>query len=323
MRFSTAASGTSFTRTQIFTRKLLLLCPERAEWRVPASGGIVPPPLTDESIAPVPRGREAANQGGAQPGRRRSGRAPDHAISGRAGPAGPARFYRISRGLRRRGLRNRLALEHVFGLEDVAALDVHLADQPQGGHARRRCARIPPSMRIWFKPARNPSRAASAAPARLPAGNEDTAVSRLPEDTASTSWRGRSPVAAECPPASSLDLVGTLAEEDRSPGGDADGDADLAEGVVDPGGHAALLLGHHDTATSAITGLIRPTPAPASRKPPSSPVHSSVAPRPAISSSPSARAPPGRARAGRAPGPCDISAPASAATKKFVTGTGR
>ena len=39
-------------------------------------------------------------------------------------------------------------------------------------------------------------------------------------------------------------LVRRPTQEDRSPGRHADGDADLAECVVDPGGHAAALLGH-------------------------------------------------------------------------------
>jgi hypothetical protein len=40
------------------------------------------------------------------------------------------------------------------------------------------------------------------------------------------------------------DLVGAPPDEDRAPHGDADGDPDLAERVVDPGRHAALLGGH-------------------------------------------------------------------------------
>ena len=41
------------------------------------------------------------------------------------------------------------------------------------------------------------------------------------------------------------DLVGAAPEEDCAPGGDAHGDTDLAEGVVDPGRHPAALLRHH------------------------------------------------------------------------------
>jgi hypothetical protein len=55
MRFSTAASGTSFTRTQIFKMLLLGLLAARG------TGGrrMLPTPLTDESIGVGNEDREA------------------------------------------------------------------------------------------------------------------------------------------------------------------------------------------------------------------------------------------------------------------------
>jgi hypothetical protein len=75
-------------------------------------------------------------------------------------------------------------------------------------------------------------------------------------------------------------------------------------------------------ATSATTGLRRPTPAPKTRKPPSRVVHSDPALTPDIKSRPT----PATASAAlikRRAGTCDRRAPASGAARKLTTVRGR
>ena len=102
MRFSTAASGTSFTRTQIFT-KASPWSPEPAASA--DGGGMLPTPLTDESIGA---------------GNRDAGEA--------------VRVARRPRALATVARRARSAARPRSG---ASALDVALADQPQGGDRAR------------------------------------------------------------------------------------------------------------------------------------------------------------------------------------------
>ena len=97
-----------------------------------------------------------------------------------------------------------------------------------------------PRIRISFRPCRKPCWAALRTISCDPCGTPFRAWPSCPEEAASTSPRACPPLTA--PPATSCVFDAPTPEEDRSPGGDADGDADLAERVVDPGGHAASLL---------------------------------------------------------------------------------
>ena len=101
-----------------------------------------------------------------------------------------------------------------------------------------------PSSRIALRPWRKPCSAALRVSSRAPAGTAESACGSAPEEVASTRPRASSPLTAL--PADLLHLGGAGAEEDRSPGGDPDRDPDLAEGVVDPRRHAALLFRDDD-----------------------------------------------------------------------------
>ena len=141
-------------------------------------------------------------------------------------------------------LRHRL----VFRLElrlDRLALDLALADQPEGQQraGERRAARRATSTSL------KPAQEAVVGGVRRPCPGRRAGRPRAPGRGCPTrrprpAGGGWSPSAAGVPAVSSADLVGASADEDRAPDGDADGDPDLAEGVVDPGGHPALLLRH-------------------------------------------------------------------------------
>jgi hypothetical protein len=116
------------------------------------------------------------------------------------------------------------------------------------------------------------------------------------------------------------DLVGSAADEDRSPDRDSDGDPDLASLI--PAAMPLFSFGTTLTATSAITGFSSPVPAPSPRKPPRSMAHSSPAPMPDISSRPTPAAPSAVLSITRA-GTRDRSAPAIGANTKLAIVMGR
>ena len=97
-----------------------------------------------------------------------------------------------------------------------------------------------PRIRISFRPCRKPCWAALRTTSCDPCG---TPVQRLAELAGGSGLDQSAGLpAADRSAGDLLRLRRSDAQEDRSPGGDADGDADLAERVVDPGGHAASLL---------------------------------------------------------------------------------
>ena len=103
--------------------------------------------------------------------------------------------------------------------------------------------RIAPSRRISLRPCRKPCSAALRVARARPAGSRRDRLRQRPrggrlDQAAGLARRRPSRRPTSC------DLGGAGAEEDRPPGGDPDRDPDLAEGVVDPRRHAALLLRH-------------------------------------------------------------------------------
>ena len=217
-----------------------------------------------------------------------------------------------------RGLRkSRLRLERL-------ALDLALAHEPERERGAGEAEPGAPSVRTSLKPARKPSRAALGdAPRGAAAGRAASAWSRVPEEAASTSWRGWSPAAAGVPAGQLGDLVGAAADEDRAPDGDADGDADLAEGVVDPGRHAALLL-RHDADRDVGDHRVEEADADARDEEAAEQRRPLVA---GVDAAPSAagrrRRRRGRAPSAAAPGTRESSAPATGAAKKLASVIGR
>src|SRR5215210_211195 len=133
-----------------------------------------------------------------------------------------------------------------------------------------------------LNPDRKPSRAASATCARDPAGTWVSAWSRFPEETASTRPRERS-----APKPVSSCTFEEPAPRKIAPQTATPTDTPTWRNVsLMPDAMPLCSFGTTLTATSAITGLSRPMPAPATMKPPRSPVHSSAMPTPAISRRP-------------------------------------
>ena len=121
-------------------------------------------------------------------------------------------------------------------------------------------ATSPPSSSTSFRPVRKPWWAASASRVARSRGRvRQGAVERARRGGLDELRASGRPLAGTSG-GQRRHLVGAAADEDRAPHRDAEGHADLAERVVDPRRHAAPLLGTTLTATSAITGLMSPTP---------------------------------------------------------------
>ena len=147
-------------------------------------------------------------------------------------------------------------------------------------------------------------------------------MSRFPDDAASISCRGRSPVAAGVPAASCSTSDAPRLRKIAPQAAIPTAMPTCRNVSLIPAAMPLCSLGTTLRATSAITGLSSPTPAPATRNPPSIAVHSSVGSIPPISRRPTPVSPSPTDMITRA-GSLASNAPPAAAAKKLITVNGR